>query len=241
MTSLTRFEQNGIELYIDTNTHESFATQSGYARMSGKDQSTISRRLSTMHEPLVKVVEINTGSGVRPYALATEDFIVEWLPKDNPTMATQLLKLGVRSFIHQVAGYTPKKLTPTEYLIQQAYQLDAQAKQLVDHEFRLTSIEQRRLEAEQELKALPEATADVPERTLDMDINALVREYALTNDLDIWKVWAEVYRQFRDRHHVNLVQKGKNHKPKLSGVKMAVELGQIDELYAVAKLVCSTL
>jgi hypothetical protein len=47
MSNLTRFDRDGIEIIIDLNTGESFASISGYARMSGKAMSTISERAST--------------------------------------------------------------------------------------------------------------------------------------------------------------------------------------------------
>ena len=43
-SSLQRFDHDGIELIINTETGESFASISGYARMSGKAQSTINPR-----------------------------------------------------------------------------------------------------------------------------------------------------------------------------------------------------
>jgi hypothetical protein len=42
--NLERFENNGLELLVDTETGVSYASISGYARMSGKAQSTISER-----------------------------------------------------------------------------------------------------------------------------------------------------------------------------------------------------
>lgn len=44
MTNLARFQQNGIELVIDTATGAAYATQSGYARMSGLSQQAINKR-----------------------------------------------------------------------------------------------------------------------------------------------------------------------------------------------------
>lgn len=46
MSNLTRFENDGVELVIDTKTGEAFATQAGYVRMSGKSKSTVSDRVS---------------------------------------------------------------------------------------------------------------------------------------------------------------------------------------------------
>lgn len=104
--TLTRFEsQDGIEIFIDTQTGESFASQSGYARMSVKTRQAINKRCQGCNQKGLVYLEIPTGSGVQGCNLITEDLIVEWLPKDNPEMATKLMKLGVRMFLHTVAGY----------------------------------------------------------------------------------------------------------------------------------------
>jgi phage antirepressor YoqD-like protein len=104
-----RFDKDGIELVIDCNTGETFSTERGYARMSGKPYSTINSRITRMSEgdrnTYTKYAEINTMGGMQGVRMINEDLIVKWLPKDNPTMATQLLKLGVRGFLHKLAGY----------------------------------------------------------------------------------------------------------------------------------------
>ena len=100
-----RFDKDGIELVINTVTGESFATISGYARMSGKAKSTISGRLQSVQLEGVKDAEIETQQGLRTVRLINEDLIAEWLPSDNPKMASQLMKLGVRVFMHTMAGF----------------------------------------------------------------------------------------------------------------------------------------
>lgn len=104
-TNLVCFEQDGIELYIDTVTGESFASKRGYARMSNKDESTIRKRLQGYGDNLVKRVEVQTQGGLQGADLITEALVCEWLPKDNPDMATKLMRLGVRAFLHTLAGY----------------------------------------------------------------------------------------------------------------------------------------
>lgn len=103
--NLVRFEKESIELYIDTTTGESFASISGYARMAGKDKSTVSRRCQGVAESLLKQAEVPTSGGIQAVALITESLICEWLQKDNPEMATKLMQLGVRVFLHKLAGY----------------------------------------------------------------------------------------------------------------------------------------
>lgn len=102
---LVRYENNGIELLVNCNTGESFATAYGYSRMTNKEYDTIKKRCQRGG---LSTVEIPTAQGVIWGTLITEQYIVEWLPKDNPTMATQLMKLGVRAFLHQLAGYEIK-------------------------------------------------------------------------------------------------------------------------------------
>ena len=106
--SLQRFDKDGIELIIDTQTGESFASISGYARMSGKAQSTISGRLATHRNESLKTAEILTTTGLKTVRLISEDLICKWLPKDNPELASQVLKLGVRLFLHTLAGFCVK-------------------------------------------------------------------------------------------------------------------------------------
>lgn len=122
MSNLTAFNQDGIEIYIDNNTGESFASISGYARMSGIDKSTISKRTKGVAFEDVKTAEVLTRSGLQVVAkLLNEKLIAEWLIKDNPDMATKLLTLGVRVFLHQLAGYEVKSTatvsqTPDSYI-----------------------------------------------------------------------------------------------------------------------------
>lgn len=105
MSSLQVFAQDGIEILINQETGESFCSVSGYARMAGKDKSTISRRLESVASNDRKTAEILTDAGMRSVVLVSEDLIAEWLPKDNHQMASKLMKLGVRMFLHQFAGY----------------------------------------------------------------------------------------------------------------------------------------
>lgn len=87
---------DGIELIINTVTGESFASVSGYARMASKHRNTIQSRVDKKtpdeknRQCTVKYPKI----GLRTVTVVSEDDIVEWLPKDNPPMASKMLKLG---------------------------------------------------------------------------------------------------------------------------------------------------
>lgn len=118
--TLTRYAQDGLEIYINHQTGESFASIRGYARMAGKAESTIRERISKggWSEQVI-YSEVLTPGGLQGARLLNENMIVEWLPSDNPTTATQLLKLGVRLFMHKLAGYThapAQPQLPTNYV-----------------------------------------------------------------------------------------------------------------------------
>lgn len=48
--------------------------------------------------------------------------------------------------------------------------------------------------------------------------------------------WNRLHTEFRDRTHVDLKARAKNHKPKLSGVEYAVKYGYVEQLYAIAQV-----
>ena len=121
--SLQRFEIDGIELLIDTQTGESFASAKGYARMSGRDYDTIKKRCQRGGQVNA---EIPTEQGLKWGTLIPEDLICQWLPLDNPEMAAAMLKLGVRVFLHEMAGYkvTSEATNPPRPLIEAELEIE---------------------------------------------------------------------------------------------------------------------
>lgn len=108
--------ENGIELVINGDTGESFATVRGYARMSGRDASTISRRLKGVAAQDQKTAKVLTAGGLQGFALISESVMTDWIVDDSPTLAKAMLKAGVRVYLHKLAGFeiTSTAITPTE-------------------------------------------------------------------------------------------------------------------------------
>ena len=78
--NIVKYESNeGLEVYIDNQTGETFTSISGYARMGNKDRSTISRRYKGVASELQKTAEVPTAGGVQGVALICEELIVDWL------------------------------------------------------------------------------------------------------------------------------------------------------------------
>lgn len=106
MTNLSRFQtEDGIELVIDTTTGEAFSTITGYAKMAGRDKSTISRRVKGVASGMVKTSEIPTEGGLQGVVLIPADLVFDWLWEDKPELARAMGKAGATVYIHQLAGY----------------------------------------------------------------------------------------------------------------------------------------
>ena len=163
-SSLQRFDQDGIELIIDTQTGESFASQAGYARMSGVDYSTIRKRVERLGvtlEPL-KRSQIETVDGFRAVTLIPEDLICQWLIKDNHKLALKVMQLGVRLFLHTIAGFQVKSevIETNKQLENQIAKLTAKIDELdyreVDYIDEILALKDRIKELESENSTLEE-------------------------------------------------------------------------------------
>lgn len=107
MSSLARFDtESGIELVINTDTGEAFASQAGYARMSGVSKQTISKRcLQGVNFQRVKMAEIETPGGLQGVNLIPAELVFEWLIKDNPSLAKEMGVVGATVYLHTLAGF----------------------------------------------------------------------------------------------------------------------------------------
>lgn len=164
-SSLQRFDQDGIELIINTETGESFASISGYARMSGKIPSTISRRLTMSglrEKGLLNQAQIETAAGLQCVELIPEDVICQWLIKDNHELALKVMQLGVRLFLHTIAGFQVKSeaIGTNKQLESQIPELTAKIEKLnykeVDYINEILGLKDRIKELESENSTLEE-------------------------------------------------------------------------------------
>ena len=142
---------DGIELVIDVSTGEAFASQSGYARMSGKDKSTISRRLSLVEFDNVKTAEVLTTQGLRTVALIPAKTVFKWMIKDNPDLAEKMGECGATVYLHQLAGYKIES-KPEPQDSADMFMLVAQ--QFKAHTERMKAIESSQLALERRIEAI---------------------------------------------------------------------------------------
>jgi hypothetical protein len=119
MTTLVPFNNNeGLEIVIDTNTGESFASISAVARMTDKPSKTIHKYvtggLKTVTQMTLKKAEINTTTGLKTVTLLNEDQILEVICKYNPSLLMKFARVTLRMYLHQEAGYKHNADKPTE-------------------------------------------------------------------------------------------------------------------------------
>jgi len=101
-SSLQRFDQDGIELIINTETGESFATVRGYARMSGKTHTTILRRLKVVTPDVLNHAQIQTAGGLQQSMLIPINIVTSMLLSDyNQTPTQKLFESLVAIYKHQ--------------------------------------------------------------------------------------------------------------------------------------------
>jgi hypothetical protein len=107
--SLSVFNNDGLELVVNTDTNEAFATVSGYARMSGISKSAISRRVAKrqfegVNQNDIFQAEIQTAGGLQRAALLIPaEIVFEWMVDDNPRLAKVMGKAGANLFNLDVA------------------------------------------------------------------------------------------------------------------------------------------
>lgn len=246
MSNLSVFKSDELEIIINTQTGESFCSVNGYARMSGKSKSTISGRVEKLVQSgEIKEDEVDTGYGFKVVRLIPAQLAFKWALKDNTSLAEQMGACGATVFFHNLAGYQvkseaiqpqPQSLAETILMIaQQAVEQERRTKEL---EAKLAQIEATQQEAIASLDETAEPEVDAEELTTRAKLNRLVRDYSAANAIHFHEVWRRVYREFRDRYHVDLKQRAKNIQSnggkKFTSLDVCEQLGRMEELYAVA-------
>jgi hypothetical protein len=122
MTNLNRYDKDGLELVINTETGEVFASISAVARMCDKTNSTINRyvngELQTSAQISLLNAKILTATGLKTSALLNESQILEVINKYKPSLLIKFAQVGLRMFLHQLAGYEVKPVvkTPSNFI-----------------------------------------------------------------------------------------------------------------------------
>jgi phage anti-repressor protein len=141
----------------------------------------------------------------------------------------------------KVAKTKSQPKTPTEALLETVQMLVAQERRLAvveqrstQSEHRIANLEQQQQDALNGLLDLPVPEVEPQPLTVRFALNRLVRGYAAANSLLPTGCYRRLHLEFRDRYHIDLIARGKNAKPKVSGVEYAEQHWMIEHLYSVA-------
>lgn len=141
--------------------------------------------------------------------------------------------------IRKTGSYSVQQLTPGQLLKLQAEALisvelkqQEQEQQLLKHDSRLNTIEQRFQKADEVLKQLPPATVDVPTKSVRSCINEVLRSYSYRTGDAYQSLWNVLYKEYKYRYHVDLKTRAKNEE--LKTLDYAEQFGVIDKVYALA-------
>jgi phage antirepressor YoqD-like protein len=148
MANLTRYYVDDLELVIDYDTNEVFASMSAVARMIDKGDVYVRRYVNGTSKNGTKMelkeAQIPTNAGLRSATLLNEKQILEVICKYKPTLLMEFAQVGLRVYLHTLAGYkvtttaveTPNEVQPrlpqtyTEAL--QALLDEAKAREVLD-------------------------------------------------------------------------------------------------------------
>lgn len=110
-----------------------------------------------------------------------------------------------------------------------------QERRMKQMEEQLANMERIRIEAEESIKQLPAPTIEAQPVSTRMQLNRLIRDFVQQTGCTYSEIWRLVYREFRDRYHIDLPTRAKNAKCK--PLDLCEQIGMIDELYAVASVI----
>jgi hypothetical protein len=155
------------------------------------------------------------------------------LSTDSPTVVDKLLE--VQSQMQGLMQQNQQMMMAIAMMCQQqGIQMQSLVSQVASVDSRLNQIEVTQQEAIASLDEIPEPEIEAEGLTTRAKLNRLVRDYSTANAIQFPEVWRRIYREFRDRYHVDLKARAKNLPAKFGALDVCEQLGKIEELYAVA-------
>jgi hypothetical protein len=108
----------------------------------------------------------------------------------------------------------------------------AHGKEIAVLHSKVDALEKQNEIIERQYPLLPSPKGKPPATSLRMQINTLVRGYCYTTKADHSQMWRTLYREFRNKYHIDFYIIGVNHGKK--GVDIAEEMGLLQDLYDLA-------
>jgi hypothetical protein len=107
--NLVKYEQDGLELWVDESAGLAYAHMRAIARMFGLDDTrTLRRRLEGVAYEGVKTAEVHTSQGMRMVALYPASVVFDLTLEFNPELAKAMGSCGANVYMLGKAGYRVK-------------------------------------------------------------------------------------------------------------------------------------
>jgi hypothetical protein len=108
--NLVKYEQNGLEFWVDESTSLAYAHLSGIARMLGMapTNGTLRRRLELLPKSEVKTAEIHTSNGIKLVPLYPSSVVFRLALEFNSELAEAMGNCGANVYMLGQAGYQVK-------------------------------------------------------------------------------------------------------------------------------------
>lgn len=116
-----RFESNGLELVVNTNTGKAYATQSAIIRMLETPKSTVVNALKGVPNQDIKTAEIQTQGGLQGCRLYSAETVFKLALKYNIDLAEKMGAAGANVYMLNLAGYKTKIVDQAEFNIPKTY------------------------------------------------------------------------------------------------------------------------
>lgn len=161
--------------------------------------------------------------------------LAQWL---SPEFAVQVDEWTEELMTNGKVELQPQPQSAAEMFLMVAQQMVEQERRTKELEAKLALIEAAQQQAIASLDQTVEPEVEAEELSTRAKLNRLVRDYSAANAVHFHEVWRRVYREFRDRYHVDLRQRAKNIQThggkRFTSLDVCEQLGKIEELYAVA-------
>ncbi len=103
--NLATYKKNGLELVVDTNTGETFASASAIAKLlSIEEEVILATRINTYNESPARPGSPKISFDI----LYIEQAVVAFTKKCKPEFLNRYAKFGVRHYLHKRVGYEGK-------------------------------------------------------------------------------------------------------------------------------------
>ena len=188
------------------------------------------------------VANVNTPGGNQELTIVSESGLYSLVLGSRKVEAKSFKRWITKEVIPSIrktGSYHLATKDPIELIIESAQHLlevkrrvEESEKAIAVIQQEVSAINQRAIAAEQELKALPAPSKSSQVRTARANINSLVRGYCHKNNIQHAEVFKNLYREFRDRYHIDLKIRAANGKS--APFDIAESLDVIEDLYALA-------